>query len=395
MHIPFNSPHVTGRETEYIRDAVAKGHLSSSGPFSRLCEAYLEKFGSKKALLTHTCTDALEMAAILAEIGPGDEVIMPSFTFVSTANAFVLRGAVPVFVDVRRDTLNIDENQIRQAITPRTKAIVVVHYAGVAAEMDAILSIAESAGLFVIEDAAQGVMCSYKGRALGTMGHLGAFSFHETKNVISGEGGALLVNDPRLVERAEVIAEKGTDRRKFLRGMKSKYEWVDIGSSFLASEITAAFLWAQLERAEELTNARKAIWNYYQDCFSSLEMKGIAIPTIPSTCDHNAHIYYLLFPSFEERSAFIKEAYAQGVETPFHYVPLHSAPAGRRYGRLGGPLSVTDDVSSRIVRLPIWIGIEPHLAHIVETIDAIWTGQSPLYVSSSARENRTQYPSFS
>ena len=296
MKIPFNKPFVTGTELRSIEEALSSLHLSGDGTFTKKCHQWLEKTtGTKKALLTHSCTAALEMAAILADIQPGDEVIMPSYTFVSTANAFVLRGGIPVFVDIRPDTLNIDENLIEAAITNKTKAIVPVHYAGVACEMDTIMRIAEKHNLLVIEDAAQGVMGFYKGKALGTIGHLGAYSFHETKNIISGEGGALLINDPRFIERAEIIREKGTNRSQFFRGEIDKYTWVDIGSSFLPSEIIAAFLWSQLESSQNITNQRLETWEQYHKGFKELEVsKKIRRPIIPGDCSHNAHMYYIL-----------------------------------------------------------------------------------------------------
>ena len=307
MIIPFNKPFLTGKELYYIAEAHALGQLAGDGHFTKLCSNWLEhRTGCHKALLTHSCTAALEMAAILADIQPGDEVIMPSYTFVSTANAFVLRGGVPVFVDIRPDTLNIDESLIEAAITAKTKAIVPVHYAGVACEMDAIMDIANRHKLLVIEDAAQGVLANYKGRALGSIGHLGCYSFHETKNIISGEGGALLINDPALIERAEIVREKGTNRSNFFRGQVDKYTWVDIGSSYLPGEIIAAFLWAQMQEADVITNRRLAIWNNYHNMFEALEQAGrILRPVIPVGCEHNAHMYYLLLSNLEERTVFI------------------------------------------------------------------------------------------
>ena len=356
MKIPFNKPYMAGRELEYIAQAHANGHLSGDGPFTRRCHAWLEeRIGCKKALLTHSCTGALEMAALLLDLQPGDEVIMPSFTFVSTANAFVLRGAVPVFVDIRADTLNLDESLIEAAITPRTRAICAVHYAGVGCEMDAIMSIAHKHGLFVVEDAAQCILSSYKGRPLGGMGHLAALSFHETKNVICGEGGALLINDQRFVERAEIIREKGTNRSKFFRGQVDKYTWVDIGSSWLPGELNAAFLAAQMERADEITARRLEIWRRYYDWSAPLEASGaVRRPVVPSHCGHNAHMFYLLLPDLERRTAFIARLRDDGILAVFHYIPLHSAPAGRRFGR-SGELPVTDDVGDRLVRLPLWL----------------------------------------
>lgn len=357
MTIPFNKPFMTGKEAEYIATAHSFGHLSGDGQFTRQCNAWLEQnTGSCKALLTHSCTAALEMAALLIDLRPGDEVIMPSFTFVSTANAVVLRGAIPVFVDIREDTLNLDEALIEAAITDRTKAIFVVHYAGVACDMDAIMAIAERHGLFVVEDAAQGIMSQYKGRPLGSIGHLGALSFHETKNLISGEGGALLVNDPRLTERAEVIREKGTNRSKFFRGQVDKYTWVDVGSSYLPSELVAAFLWAQLENANAITEQRIDIWNTYHHAFEAAESSGaLRRPMVPADCQQNAHMYYLLLPSLEARTNLIASMKAADIHPVFHYIPLHSSPAGQKYARSHGALPVTDSTSDRLLRLPLWL----------------------------------------
>lgn len=366
--IPFNKPYMTGRELEYITQAHASGHLSGDGPFTRRCNAWLEqRTGANKALLTHSCTAALEMAALLLDLAPGDEVILPSFTFVSTANAFVLRGAVPVFVDIRADTLNIDETLIEAAITPRTKAICVVHYAGVGCEMDAIMAIAARHHLPVIEDAAQGILSTYRNRPLGSIGQLAALSFHETKNVISGEGGALLINDERVVERAEILREKGTNRSKFFRGQVDKYTWVDVGSSYLPSEILAAFLAAQLEHADEITQRRLAIWNTYHAAFADLETQGrVRRPIVPADCMHNAHMYYLLLPDLAARSAFIDHLKQAEIGAVFHYIPLHSSPAGRRYGRTATSMTVTDSVSERLVRLPLWAGLEDQQAHVID-----------------------------
>lgn len=374
MKIPFNRPYLSGNELKYIAQAHANGQLSGDGAFTRQCHAWLEKkTGARKALLTHSCTAALEMAAILLDLAPGDEVIMPSFTFVSTANAFALRGAVPVFVDIRPDTLNLDENLIERAITSRTKAICVVHYAGVACNMNAIMSIANRYGLFVVEDAAQGILSTYEGRPLGSIGSLGALSFHETKNVISGEGGALLINDSTLIERAEIIREKGTNRSKFFRGQVDKYTWVDIGSSYLPSELVAAFLAAQLEYAEEITDRRMAIWNRYQTFAKPFEEAGYARrPIIPPNCAHNAHMYYLLLNNLEARAKFIDGMTSAGIGAVFHYVPLHSAPAGLRYGRCSGKLPVTDTTSDRLVRLPLWVGIEDSLNHVMHVAHTVF-----------------------
>jgi len=355
--IPFNRPYMTGRELELIEQAHARGHLSGDGEFTRLCNEWLQRqTGSPRALLTHSCTAALEMAAILLDLIPGDEVILPSYTFVSTANAFVLRGAVPVFVDIRADTLNIDEALIEAAITPKTRAVCVVHYAGVACEMDAILEIARRHGLAVIEDAAQGVMAGYRGRPLGAIGDFGALSFHETKNLISGEGGALLVNRAEDSERAEVVREKGTNRSKFFRGQVDKYTWVDVGSSYLPSELIAAFLYAQMEQAEAITAQRLALWARYHAAFEELERQGrVRRPVVPAHCQHNAHMYYLLFPSLQKRTAAISALNEQGIRPVFHYIPLHSAPAGVRYGRSPAPMPVTDRISDTLLRLPLWL----------------------------------------
>lgn len=368
--IKFNQPYMTGRELWLISQAHANGHLSGDGSFTKLCHQWLEaQTGCRKALLTHSCTAALEMSALLLDLKPGDEVIMPSFTFVSTANAFVLRGAVPVFVDIRPDTLNIDESLIEAAITPRTKAICVVHYAGVGCEMDAILEIATRHGLAVIEDAAQGIFSTYKGRPLGSIGPLGALSFHETKNVISGEGGALLVNDDAYIERAEIIREKGTNRSRFFRGQVDKYTWVEVGSSYLPSEIIAAFLTAQLEQAHEITARRLAIWDRYHEWAAPFESDGLLRrPVVPAECVHNAHMYYLLLPSLSARTKFIESLRDRGIGSVFHYIPLHSAPAGRQFGRThGNALPITDDLSDRLVRLPLWVGLEDVMDEVLDT----------------------------
>lgn len=367
MKVPFNRPYMTGRELSYIAQAHQNYKLAGDGPFTQACSRWLEeRTGARKALLTHSCTAALEMAAILAGIGPGDEVIMPSFTFVSTANAFVLRGGVPVFIDIQPDTLNIDESLIEAAITPRTRAIVPVHYAGVGCEMGAILEIARRHGLMVIEDAAQGLMTTHEGRSLGAIGELGAVSFHETKNVIAGEGGALLVNDAQFVPRAEVIREKGTDRSSFFRGEVDKYTWVDIGSSYLPGEIVAAFLWAQLEEAESITARRVELWNVYHAALEPCERAGrIRRPVIPPGCQHNGHLYYIVLPSLEQRTRLIKRLGEREIGAVFHYVPLHSSPAGRRYGRPVGSLRQTEHLSECVLRLPLWLGMP---ASVPETI---------------------------
>lgn len=373
MRVPFNKPYMTGKEPVYIAEAHVNNMLAGDGPFTKRCHGWIEaKTGCAKALLTHSCTAALEMAALLLDIEAGDEIIMPSYTFVSTANAFVLRGGVPVFVDIREDTLNLDERLIEAAITPRTKAIVPVHYAGVACEMDTIMDIARRRGLRVVEDAAQGVMASYKGRALGSIGDLGAFSFHETKNVISGEGGALLVNDPALALRAEIIREKGTDRSRFFRGEVDKYTWQEVGSSFLPGELTAAFLWAQLEEAQAITDRRMAIWDRYHALLEPLEARGLLRrPVIPAECQHNAHMYYVLLAPGIDRQAVLNALKRDGIYSVFHYVPLHSSPAGLRYGRVHGALGQTRDLSERLIRLPLWVGLmEAQQARVVDVLAA-------------------------
>lgn len=368
--IRFNYPYSTGKEFDYIREAIEGGVMRGGGPLTLRCQRWLEEYTvCRKTLLTHSCTAALEMAVILAGIGPGDEVIMPSYTFVSTANAVVLRGGVPVFVDIRPDTLNIDESLIEAAITPRTRAIMPVHYAGVGCEMDAIMEIAKRHDLLVIEDAAQGVMAAYKGKSLGSIGHLGAYSFHETKNVISGEGGALLVNDDRFVERAEIIWEKGTNRAQFFRGEADKYTWVDIGSSFLPSDIIAAFLFAQLQEAEPITAQRMTIYARYHEAFAGLEARGLVRrPIVPAHCAHNAHMYYLLLKDAPTQAAVLNALKAHGIHAVFHYVPLHDAPAGKRYARTHGALDVTSDVAGRLIRLPLWIDMSD--AEVRQVIDA-------------------------
>ncbi|MDJ0702262.1 MAG: dTDP-4-amino-4,6-dideoxygalactose transaminase [Leptolyngbyaceae cyanobacterium MO_188.B28] len=377
MKIPFNHPYATGAEFKYIQQAIHNGCLSGNGEFTKRCHARLEaEIVCDKALLTHSCTAALEMAAILADIQPGDEVIMPSYTFVSTANSFVLRGGVPVFVDIRPDTLNIDETQIEAAITPKTKAIAPVHYGGVGCEMDAILDIARRHNLLVIEDAAQGFFSTYQRRSLGSMGHLATLSFHETKNVISGEGGALLINDSRFIERAEIIWEKGTNRSQFFRGMVDKYSWVDIGSSYLPSEVIAAFLWAQLEEAESITRNRLRIWRQYHDMFEGLETQGLLRrPIVPPECEHNAHMYYIVLPDLETRTALIDFLKVSGISAVFHYVPLHSSPAGQRFARTNGKLKHTVDLSNRLLRLPLFPTLTPDETE--QVINAVYKFVTP------------------
>ena len=357
--IPFNRPFATGKELVYAGEAQRSFHLAGDGPFTQRCHRWIEQnTGCAKALLTHSCTSALDMAALLLDIKSGDEIILPSYTFVSTANAFVLRGAIPVFVDIREDTLNLDERLIEAAITPRTRAIVPVHYAGVACEMDSIVAIAKRHDLRIVEDAAQGIMASYKGRALGAIGDIGSFSFHETKNIHSGEGGSLLLRDEDLVLRAEIMREKGTDRGRFFRGEVDKYTWQDVGSSFLPNEMTAAFLWAQLEEAERITRERVAIWQRYHEWLARLEQQGLLRrPVVPADCQHNGHLYYVLLSPGIDRQATMDSLKKNGVNTVFHYVPLHSSPAGLRFGRASGDLSLTTSLSERLVRLPIWMGL--------------------------------------
>jgi dTDP-4-amino-4,6-dideoxygalactose transaminase len=371
-NIPFNRPYMTGRELHYMAQAHAAGHLAGDGMFTEHCHQWLiVRTGAPKALLTHSCTAALEMAALLLDIAPGDEVIMPSYTFVSTANAFVLRGAMPVFVDVRPDTFNLDETLVEDAITDRTKAIVPVHYAGVGCEMDTLMAIAEKHGLYVVEDAAQGVMARYKGRELGSIGQLGAYSFHETKNVICGEGGALIVNDAKFATSAEIIREKGTDRSRFYRGEVDKYTWQSSGSSFLPSELTASFLWAQLLEANWLTSERLALWNSYNSLLAPLEQCGLLRrPLIPAECEHNAHMYQILVAADIDRQAVLQRLKDAGVGAVFHYVPLHTSPAGSSLGRAHGDLPVTVDIASRLIRLPLWIGLSDiDQRHVVSALE--------------------------
>lgn len=357
--IPFNRPATAGREREYIAEALDNGQLAGDGPFTHRCNALIrEKTGAQSALLTHSCTAALEMAAILCGLEPGDEVIIPSFTFVSTANAVALRGAVPVFVDIQPDTLNIDPAQVARAVTPRTRAVTAVHYAGVIAEMDALREVCAAHKLWLVEDAAQAYGSTYHGRPAGGLGDMAAFSFHETKNIVSGEGGALAINRPDLIERAEIVREKGTNRSRFFRGQVDKYTWVDIGSSFLPSELNAAFLLAQLEQEPAINARRLDIWNRYQNAFRGLAASGrITAPTVPQHCTGNGHLYYLLLRDLEDRTAFIAHMRARDIATPFHYVPLHSSEGGRKFGRTPFALPVTDSVTERLVRLPLFHGL--------------------------------------
>ena len=369
--INFNVPPFTGKETEYIMEAVKAQKICGDGQFTKKCNAWLEeKTGSAKVLLTTSCTHATELAALLAEVKAGDEVIMPSYTFVSTADAFVLRGAIPVFVDIRPDTMNIDETKIEAAITDKTVGIVPVHYAGVACEMDTIMDIATRHNLWVIEDAAQGIMSTYKGKALGTFGEFGCFSFHETKNYSMGEGGALLIRDEKYIEDAEIIREKGTNRSKFYRGQIDKYTWVNFGSSYLPSDMNAAYLWAQLEMAEEINDWRLHVWNCYYEALTPLAEAGkIELPTVPKDCVHNAHMFYIKAKDIDERTeleAFLKE---NGIWAVFHYIPLHSAPAGKKYGRFHGEDVYTTKESERLLRLPLYYGLkEKEVSYICDKV---------------------------
>lgn len=369
--IAFNNPPYVGKEVNYIKEAIGNHKICGDGEFTKKCNSWIEeKTGTEKALLTTSCTHALEMAALLLEIKPGDEVIMPSFTFVSTADAFVLRGATVVYVDIRPDTMNINENLIEEAITEKTKAIVPVHYAGVACEMDKIMEIAKKYNLAVVEDAAQGVMSSYKGKALGTFGEFGCFSFHETKNYSMGEGGALLIRDEKNIEEAEIIREKGTNRSKFFRGQVDKYTWVNAGSSYLPSDMNAAYLWAQLEEAEKINNNRLDSWNKYYAGLRELEEQGkIELPFIPEGCVHNAHMFYIKAKDLQERTELISYLKEHGVLAVFHYVPLHSAPAGMKYGRFSGEDVYTTRESERLVRLPMYYGLkEEEIQKVIEAV---------------------------
>jgi dTDP-4-amino-4,6-dideoxygalactose transaminase len=361
--IEFNRKPYTGNEDQYIQEVMQKHSICGDGEFTKKCHEWFQNhLGCERSLLTPSCTHALELAALLIDVKPGDEVIMPSYTFVSTANAFVLRGAKIVFVDIRPDTMNIDETLIEQAITDKTVAIVPVHYAGVACEMDTIMGIAQKHQLFVIEDAAQGVMSSYKGRPLGTIGDIGAFSFHDTKNYTSGgEGGLLVVNNPKFVERSEILREKGTDRSKFKRGMVDKYTWIDLGSSLLPSELQAAYLWGQMEVAEKINENRLASWNRYYKLLSELSQQGkIALPSMPEGSQHNAHMFYIKVADIEERTDLINFLKQKEIISVFHYVPLHSAPAGERFSRFSGEDNFTTQESEKIIRLPLWYGMEEH-----------------------------------
>jgi dTDP-4-amino-4,6-dideoxygalactose transaminase len=374
VEIPFNRPQLVGNEHAYIDEALASGKLSGNGRFARRCGDWLEReLGGYRALITPSCTAALEMTGVLAELKPDDEVIVPDFAFVSTANAFALLGATPVFVDVDPDTLNISPDAIERAITERTKAVVVIHYGGIACDMERIQRITARHDLLLIEDAAHSIEASYHGKPLGSIGDLAAFSFHETKNVQCGEGGALVVNDEQLVARAEVVQEKGTDRSRFFRGEVDKYTWQDVGSSYLLSEVAAAFLWAQLEHAPHITSTRQAIWNRYHDAFESLEADGLLRrPVVPPGCVHSAHLFYLLLPTAEHRDRALRELTARGVHAVFHYLPLHLSPAGKRFGSLREPVPVTDDVAARLLRLPIWAGMsDSEVDFVIERVQQV------------------------
>jgi dTDP-4-amino-4,6-dideoxygalactose transaminase len=389
-HLPFNLPPVVGTEQAYIAEAIARGHLSAGGEFTvRCCRWLEERTGSHKALLVHSATAALEMAALLLELESGDEVVMPSFNFVSAANAVVLRGGTPVFVDIRPDTLNLNEALLDDAVTSRTKGIIPVHYAGVPCEMDEIATTAERHGIKVIEDAAQALGSSYRERPAGNLGDYAALSFHETKNLTSGEGGALLINVPGSVQRAEILRDKGTDRSRFFRGEVDKYSWVDLGSSYGLSELNAAFLWAQLEAAEALNAGRLRAWWLYHEALESLEEEGLLRrPSIPEHVRHNAHIYFVLLSGLEERTRVLQELNGRGISAVFHYAPLHSSTGGRRYARVHGSLATTEDAADRLVRLPMWDGIaESQISQVVEALAAAlgWHDRTP---ASAARQKQ-------
>ena len=375
--IPFNVPPFLGTETDFLTQAINNHKICGDGPFTKECHAWLEKkTGAAKALLTTSCTDALEMAALLLDIKPGDEVILPSFTFCSTADAFALRGAKLVFVDIRPDTMNIDENKIEDAITEKTKAIVPVHYAGVACEMDTILDIARRHGIKVVEDAAQAVMSEYKGQALGAIGDFGCYSFHETKNYSMGEGGAILIKDPAKIEEAEILREKGTNRSVFLRGQIDKYTWVNYGSSYLPSDMNAAYLWAQLKEADKINNDRLASWQKYYDAFEELEKEGfVQRPIVPAECKHNAHMFYLKAKDLEERTALISFLKQNDILAVFHYIPLHSAPAGKKFGVFHGEDEYTTAESERLLRLPMYYGLtDEDIDKVIDTVIKFYKG---------------------
>ncbi len=370
MRIPFSQPSIVGNEIEYVREAMRAHQFASDGPFTARCQDWIAKrIGAPSAMLMNSATAALELAAIVAEVNAGDEVIMPAFTFVSCANAVVLRGGIPVFVDIRPDTLNIDSAAVAAAVTPRCKVILVVHYAGVICDMASILKVAAEHSLIVIEDAAHAFLSTLNGRYAGTFGHLGVFSFDHQKNISMGEGGALAINDARFASRAEIIRQKGTNRQALLRGEAARYEWLDLGSNFAPSDIAAAVLLAQLERAQEITDARRAIWARYHSAFAPLEQAGrVQRPTVPAGVQHNAHIYYLLLRTLAERDSFIANMKERGITTPFHFVPLDTSPAGRRFGRARGSLPVTHSSASRLVRLPLWHGMTNEPERVIEAV---------------------------
>lgn len=375
--IPFNKPFLTGRELEFISDAHHRGQVAGDGYYTKKCQSFLESnLGVARVLLVHSCTAALEMSALLLDLCPGDEVIMPSYTFVSTANAFALRGVVPVFADINPRTFNLDETKLTGLLSEKTRAIVPVHYAGVSCEMDTINEIAKEHDLKVIEDAAQAIGSKYCGSSVGTLGNLGTLSFHETKNIISGEGGALLINDPQLIERAEIIREKGTNRTSFFRGEVDKYTWVDLGSSYLPGEIIAGFLFAQFSKMSEILERRLELWNLYHSHFQSLEEDGlINRPYIPNECEHNGHIYYIVLKSEDQRDALIQKLNRNSIQGIFHYIPLHSSPAGKKYGKIKSDLPVTDELSKRLLRLPLWVEMdEERIVRIVKLIHSYLTG---------------------
>jgi dTDP-4-amino-4,6-dideoxygalactose transaminase len=372
--IPFNRPHATGNEVRYIQEAIEAHYLGGDGQFTDRCSRLLaERTGSARAFLTTSCTAGIEVAVALAEIGPGDEVVMPSFGFPSTASAVARAGGTPVFVDIREDTLNLDEHLVREAVTPQTKALLPVHYAGVGCEMDELMTIASARDLFVIEDAAQGLMAAYRDRHLGSIGQLGCLSFHETKNVTCGEGGALLVNDPTLIERAEVLRDKGTNRAQFVRGEVDHYTWIDLGSAYLPSEVSAAFLWAQLEQVEAITKRRLELWHAYHERLAELEStRGLRRPSVPPECLHNGHIYFLVCRERDQRDMLIEGLADRGIQAVFHYWPLHLSPAGRRYGRAHGQLRVTEKCADCLIRLPVWTDMtEDDVERVVDALGAI------------------------
>jgi dTDP-4-amino-4,6-dideoxygalactose transaminase len=377
MKIRFSQPVIVGRELEYLREALEQRHLSSDGAFTHRCEAWLAaQMNATRTHLTHSATAGLELAALLAELGPGDEAIMPAFTFVSCANAVALRGATPVFADIRPDTLNLDPKEVARAITPRTRAIIAVHYAGVPCDMADVMALAEQHGLVVIEDAAQALMSSYRQKPAGALGHLGVISFHDTKNVISGEGGAIIINDARYLERAEIVHQKGTDRHAFLRGQRSRYSWIDLGSSFAPSEITAAVLLAQLECAEEITRYRRALWARYHAAFEPLDRVEIARrPIVPDDVAHNGHLYYLLLRNEDERNRYVTAMEARGITTPLHFVPLDDTRGGRRFARANGELPITHSVARRLVRLPLWFGMDDEQYRVIDATLEILHGR--------------------